>query len=67
MNKTIKTILIIVGVALLAYGGYMMITPETAVEVGPLAVESQENRNAYITIVLGIVSLVAAMFVKDKS
>jgi len=58
MNKAIKTILMVVGVVLLVYGIYTLIVPETSVGIGDLKIEAQDNTNAYITIVLGLVSLV---------
>jgi len=58
MNKGVKTILIIVGVGLLAYGIYTMIIPETQISIGDLdIVKQQDNTNAYITIGLGLVAL----------
>ena len=60
MNKTIKTVLLVAGIALLAYGIYTMVAPEAAISVGPLNVEAQDNTNAYITIGLGIVALIAS-------
>ena len=57
MNKAIKTILMVVGIILLVYGVYTLIAPETSVGIGDLKIETQDNTNAYITIVLGLVSL----------
>jgi hypothetical protein len=67
MNKTIKTVLLVVGIILLAYGIYTMIIPETQVSIGDLdLVKTQDNTNAYITIALGIVAVVLSL-VKGKS
>ncbi|SDS53929.1 hypothetical protein SAMN05216503_3385 [Polaribacter sp. KT25b] len=67
MNKTIKTILLIVGVILLAYGIYTMVIPETQVSIGDLdLIESQDNTNSYITIGLGLVAVVLSL-IKGKS
>ena len=66
MNKTIKSVLLIAGIALLAYGIYMIISPEAAVELGPLSVKAQDNNNAYITIGLGIVALLVGLFAGKK-
>ena len=60
MNKTVKTVLLVAGIALLGYGIYTMIAPEADLEVGPLSVEAQDNTNSYITIGLGIAALVAS-------
>ncbi|MDX1270870.1 hypothetical protein [Bizionia paragorgiae] len=67
MNKTVKTILMVAGVGLLAYGVYTMIAPEAAINIGPLSVEAQDNTNAYITIGLGIVALVASFLAGKKA
>ncbi|AOW17990.1 hypothetical protein LPB03_11225 [Polaribacter vadi] len=67
MNKTIKTVLLIVGVILLAYGVYVMVVPETQVSIGDLdLIEAQDNTNAYITIGLGIAAI-ALSLIKGKS
>ncbi len=57
MNKPVKSILLIVGVVLLIYGIYTLIMPEASLDLGIFKVEEQDNTNAYITIVLGIISL----------
>lgn len=66
MNKTIKTILIITGLALLIYGGYELITPEASLDIGIAEFESQNNDNAYISIGIGIVALIASFLVSKK-
>ena len=67
MNKNIKTILLVVGIILLAYGFYTMVVPETKVSIGDLdLVKAQDNTNAYIAIGLGIVAVVLSL-VKGKS
>jgi hypothetical protein len=61
MNKSIKSILVIVGVVLLGYGIYAMIMPETQISIGDLdIVKEQDNRNAYIIIGLGLVALIVS-------
>ncbi|WGD35330.1 hypothetical protein [Olleya sp. YS] len=60
MNKTIKLVLMVAGIALLIYGIYTMIAPEAAISVGPLNMEAQDNTNSYITIGLGVVALIVA-------
>lgn len=57
MNKTIKTILLVVGLILIGYGIYTMIAPEASVSVGPLEMEAQDNTDSYITIALGVVAV----------
>lgn len=61
MNKTIKLIFLVAGVALLVYGIYLLIIPETSVDLGIVNIEAQDNKNAYITIGLGLVSLLAGL------
>ncbi|OUR91435.1 hypothetical protein A9Q87_10785 [Flavobacteriales bacterium 34_180_T64] len=58
MNKTVKTILLIVGVVLIGYGIYTMIAPEASVSVGSVSVEAQNNNDSYITIGLGLAAIV---------
>lgn len=57
MNKSVKTILLVVGVILLGYGIYTLIMPEASLDLGILKVEEQDNTNAYVTIALGIIAL----------
>lgn len=58
MNKTIKTILMVIGLVLVGYGIYKMITPEASLDIGIAKIESQDNTDAYITIGLGLAALV---------
>ena len=67
MNKNIKTILLVVGIMLLAYGFYTMVVPETKVAVGDVSLlEAQDNTNAYIAIALGILAVVLSL-IKGKN
>lgn len=61
MNKQVKSILLIVGVVLLLYGIYTLIMPEASLDLGIVQVEEQDNTNAYITIVLGIIALAVSL------
>lgn len=63
----IRTILIIAGVILLGYGIYTVIGPEASVSIGGFSVEAQDNTNAYISIGLGIVALIASVLVDKKA
>ncbi|MEO6347769.1 MAG: hypothetical protein ABIO60_07650 [Aquaticitalea sp.] len=58
MNKTIKTILLVVGLVLVVYGIYRMITPEASIDIGVAKFEAQDNKDAYISIGLGLAALV---------
>lgn len=67
MNKNIKTILLVVGIILLAYGFYTMVVPETKVAVGDVSLlKAQDNTNAYIAIALGILAVVLSL-IKGKN
>jgi formate hydrogenlyase subunit 3/multisubunit Na+/H+ antiporter MnhD subunit len=67
MNKTIKIILLVVGVALIAYGIYTYIQPETEVSIADVnLVKAQDNTNAFIMIGIGIVAVIASLFEKTK-
>jgi hypothetical protein len=57
MNKSVKTVLLVVGLGLLGYGIYTLVAPEASVSIGELSIEAQDNTNSYITIALGIVAL----------
>ncbi len=67
MNKTIKTILMVVGLILVVYGIYKMIAPEAFIDIGIAKVEAQDNSDAYITIGLGIAALVLGFLGGKKS
>lgn len=58
MNKSVKMILLVVGVVLVIYGIYTLIAPEASVGIGDLSIEAQDNNNSYITIGLGLVAVV---------
>lgn len=58
MNKTIKTILMVVGTLLLVYGIYTLIAPEASIGIGDFSIDVQDNTDAYMTIGLGLVALV---------
>ncbi|MEZ4802196.1 MAG: hypothetical protein R2797_13760 [Gelidibacter sp.] len=67
MNKTIKTILLVVGVILVVYGIYKLITPEASVDIGVAEFEAQDNNDAYITIGLGLAALVLGFLGRKKA
>lgn len=67
MNKSIKLILMIVGLALLGYGIYTLIVPETIFSIGSLDVKAQDNNNnSYITIGLGLLALLIGLMGNRK-
>jgi hypothetical protein len=57
MNKSVKMILLVVGIGLLGYGVYTLISPEASVSIGSLSMVAQDNTNSYITIALGLGAL----------
>ncbi|WP_046758448.1 hypothetical protein [Kordia jejudonensis] len=61
MNKTVKLVLLIVGIALVAYGVYLVIAPETSVDLAIVEFEQQDNTNAYIMIGLGLAALIGSL------
>lgn len=66
MHKIVQAILLVVGVILIGYGVYTMITPEVSVDLGIVEAEVQDNDNAYITIGLGIASVVLSLLGSKK-
>ena len=66
MRKTVQVILLLVGVLLIGYGVYTLITPEASVDLGIVEAEVQDNNNSYITIGLGIASVVLALLGNRK-
>ena len=67
MNKTVKMILLIVGIVLIGYGIYTLVTPEASVSVGGLSVEAQDNKESYITIALGIAAVGLSLLAGKKA
>lgn len=68
MNKTIKSILLIVGVVLLGYGIYTLFVPETILSIGSFDVKAKDsNNNSYITIGLGLLALLIGLLGRRKS
>lgn len=66
MNKIVKSVLTIAGLALLGYGIYILVAPEAAVSIGDFSIKAQDNTNAYITIGLGIVALAIGLMAGKK-
>lgn len=66
MQKTIQGILFLVGVILIGYGIYTMITPEASVDLGIVEAEIQDNNDAYTTIGLGIASVALSLLASRK-
>lgn len=67
MNNVLKFVLLIIGVGLIAYGLYTLITPEFSIDAGPLQVEAQgDNTQSYAMIAFGILSLIGGLAFKRR-
>lgn len=64
--KILKTLLIIVGIGLIAWGLIQAFVPETVFKLGPLEVEDQEglNNQTLIILGLGVVSLIIGAVIR---
>lgn len=67
MNKSIKTILMVVGVLLVVYGVYTLIAPEASIGIGDLSIETQDNSDAYTTIGLGLAAIVLSFLGRKRA
>lgn len=63
MNRTLKSILLFVGIVLLVFGVYRLFMPETAVSIGSLDIATQDDTNAYISIGIGLAVLLVSLLV----
>ncbi|NVJ88454.1 MAG: hypothetical protein HWD82_03320 [Flavobacteriaceae bacterium] len=62
MNRNVKAVLLVLGIILLAYGFYTMVIPEkTIVPENTNIFPNAENRNAYIAIALGVLSVILSL------
>lgn len=61
MHKTIQAILLVVGVFLIGYGLYSMITPEASVDLGIVEAEIQDNNNAYVNMGFGLAAIILSL------
>ena len=67
MNNTPKIVLLVVGVVLVGYGLYTLVTPEMAVDLGPIQVQAQgDNTQSYAMIGLGILSLIGGVAFRKR-
>ncbi|WP_151893570.1 hypothetical protein [Patiriisocius marinistellae] len=66
--KVLKTVLMIVGIVLIAFGLYNAFVPQEVLDIGPLEVNAKEDlSNQTLGMIgLGIVALVAGAFLKDR-
>lgn len=62
MNNVLKTVLLIIGVALIGYGVYQLVTPEFAIDAGPLQVKAHgDNTQSYAMIAFGVLALIGGL------
>ncbi|MGA8853727.1 MAG: hypothetical protein WB492_06080 [Christiangramia sp.] len=67
MNNVLKFVLLIIGIGLIGYGLYTLITPEFSIDAGPLQVEAQgDNTQSYAMIAFGILSLVGGLAFRKR-
>ena len=66
--KVLKLILILAGIALIAFGLYNAFVPQKVVEVGPLAVSAKEGltNQTVAMIILGVLALLAGIYIKKR-
>lgn len=62
MNNVLKFVLLIIGIGLIGYGLYDILTPEFSIDAGPLQVESHgDNTQSYAMIAFGVLALVGGL------
>jgi hypothetical protein len=66
MHKAIQAILLVVGVFLIGYGLYSMITPEASVDLGIVEAEIQDNNNAYLNMGFGLAAIVLSLLASRR-
>ncbi|APU67485.1 MAG: LPXTG cell wall anchor domain-containing protein [Bacteroidota bacterium] len=67
MNNVLKVVLLVIGVGLIAYGLYTLITPEFSLDAGPLKVKAQgDNTQSYAMIGFGILALIGGLAFKRR-
>jgi len=66
--KVLKLILIVVGILLIVFGIYNAFVPQEVVDIGPLEVSAKEglNNQTLAMIALGVLALLAGVFVKNR-
>ncbi len=67
MNNTVKTVLLVVGIALIAYGVYQILTPDVQGEVMGVEFSADDgsvSTQSIVLIVLGLLAILAPRFIK---
>ena len=62
MNKTLGIILIVVGLAGLAYGGFTYKTREKIIDVGPIQATQEKTHSVPVPPIAGAVALIGGIF-----
>ncbi|WP_081208894.1 hypothetical protein [Salegentibacter sediminis] len=67
MNNVLKVVLLVVGLGLIAYGFYTLITPEVSVDAGPFQFEAQGDKTQPIAMIaFGILALIGGLAYKKR-
>ncbi|CAM1349066.1 MULTISPECIES: hypothetical protein [Tenacibaculum] len=67
MNNSLKTVALISGIVIIAYGIYTLFKPETQISIGDVdLIKAQDNTNSYITIAIGIVIAALSSIIGKK-
>ena len=66
MRKMIPQILQIVGLILVVYGIYQVVSPEASVDLGIVEATAQDNTDAYTTLGIGVLAVVLGFFMGKK-
>lgn len=67
--KILTTILIVVGLVLIAFGLYNAFVPQEVLDIGPLEVSAKEgmSNSTIAMIALGVIALLAGVFMRKRS
>ncbi|WP_026915178.1 hypothetical protein [Christiangramia portivictoriae] len=62
MNNVLKFVLLIIGIGLIGYGVYDLLTPEFSIDAGPLQVEAHgDQTQSYAMIAFGVLALIGGL------
>jgi hypothetical protein len=66
--KILKSVLLVVGIVLIAFGLYNAFVPQEVLDIGPLEVSAKEgmSNQTLAMIGLGVVALIAGAFLKNR-
>lgn len=66
--KILKTVLLVVGIALIGFGLYSAFVPQEVLDIGPVEISAKDglNNQTLGMIGLGVLALLAALFVKNR-